>query len=89
VAVVFVPSVRVEAVRATKALRDAVAKPIVLDVMGRGLGAQLKQASAIGASFAVIIGPKEVEEGKLTLREMSTGSQESLSLGEIAERLAR
>jgi len=56
-------------------------------VMGRGLGAQLKQASNIGASFAVIIGPKEVEEGKFTLRDMLTGSQESLALKEIIELL--
>ena len=89
VAVVFVPQVRAEAIRAARALRSSVPQPIVLDVMGRGLGAQLKQASAIGASFAVIVGPKEVEEGRLTLREMSTGSQESLRLGEVAERLAQ
>lgn len=55
--------------------------------MGRGLGAQLKQASSIGASFAVIIGPKEVEEGKATLRDMSTGSQESLGRKEMIELL--
>jgi len=89
VAVVFVPLVRIEAVKAAKELRAGVAVPVVLDVMGRGLGAQLKQASSIGARYAVIIGPKEVEEGKFTLREMSTGSQESLSLMEIIERLAK
>lgn len=89
VAVVFVPLVRAEAVKAAKELRDGVAVPVVLDVMGRGLGAQLKQASSIGASYAVIIGPKEVEEGKFTLREMSTGSQESLGLMEIIERLSK
>jgi len=88
VAVVFVPQVRSEAVRAAKELRDGLDVPVVLDVMGRGLGAQLKQASSIGAGFAVIIGPKEVEEGKLTLRDMLTGSQESLTLKEIAELLA-
>ncbi|MGC9515669.1 histidine--tRNA ligase [Methanocrinis sp.] len=87
VAVVFVPQVRSEAVRAAKELRCGLSVPVVLDVMGRGLGAQLKQASSIGASFAVIIGPKEVEEGKLTLRDMSTGSQESLALKEIIELL--
>ncbi len=87
VAVVFVPQVRSEAVRAAKELRDGLNVPVVLDVMGRGLGAQLKQASSIGAGFAVIIGPKEVEEGKLTLRDMSTGSQESLTLKEITKQL--
>jgi histidyl-tRNA synthetase len=87
VAVVFVPQVRSEAVKAAKELREALSTPVVIDVMGRGLGAQLKQASSIGASFAVIIGPKEVEEGKFTLRDMSTGSQESLGLKEIIELL--
>ncbi len=82
-AVVFVPSVRSEAIMAAKELRRGLAVPVVLDVMGRGLGAQLKQASSIGAGSAVIIGPKEVEEGKFTLRDMSTGSQESLALKEI------
>ncbi len=89
VAVVFVPTVRSQAVRAAKELRCGLCVPVVLDVMGRGLGAQLKQASSVGASFAVIMGPKEVEEGKLTLRDMSTGSQESLALKEIIELLAR
>ena len=87
VAVVFVPQVRSEAVRAARELRESLPMPVVLDVMGRGLGAQLKQASSIGASFAVIIGPKEVEEGKFTLRDMLTGSQESLALKEIIELL--
>jgi len=87
VAVVFVPQVRSEAVKAAKELREALSTPVVIDVMGRGLGAQLKQASSIGASFAVIIGPKEVEEGKFTLRDMSTGSQQSLALKEIIELL--
>jgi len=87
VAVVFVPQVRSEAVKAAKELREALSTPVVIDVMGRGLGAQLKQASSIGTSFAVIIGPKEVEEGKFTLRDMSTGSQESLALKEIIELL--
>ncbi len=87
VAVVFVPQVRTEAVRVAKELRAGLDVPVVIDVMGRGLGAQLKQASSIGAGFAVIIGPKEVEEGKFTLRDMSTGSQESLDLKEIMELL--
>ncbi|HII06239.1 MAG TPA: histidine--tRNA ligase [Methanotrichaceae archaeon] len=87
VAVVFVPQVRSEAVKAAIELRESLPMPVALDVMGRGLGAQLKQASNIGASFAVIIGPKEVEEGKFTLRDMLTGSQESLALKEIIELL--
>ncbi|MGB3943298.1 MAG: histidine--tRNA ligase [Methanothrix sp.] len=87
VAVVFVPQVRGEAVGVAKALRHRLSAPVVLDVMGRGLGPQMKQASSIGAGYAVIVGPKEVEAGKFTLREMATGSQEALSIDEIAEKL--
>ncbi|MDF0590308.1 histidine--tRNA ligase [Candidatus Methanocrinis natronophilus] len=88
VAVVFVPQVRGEAVKVAKILRHRLSAPVVVDVMGRGLGPQLKQASSIGAGYAVIVGPKEVEAGKFTLREMGTGSQEALSIDEIAEKLA-
>ena len=88
VAVVFVPQVRGEAVRVAKILRHRLSAPVVLDVMGRGLGPQLKQASSIGAGYAVILGPREVELERFTLREMATGSQEALSIDEIAEKLA-
>jgi histidyl-tRNA synthetase len=35
----------------------------------------------------VIVGKDELDAGKLTLRDMSGGAQESLSLAEIEERL--
>ena len=89
VAVVFKTQVRFVAVKTAKELREGLTVPVVLDVMGWGLGAQLKQANSIGASFAVIIGPKEVDEEKFTLRNMATGSEERLSLEEIVEELAR
>jgi histidyl-tRNA synthetase len=87
IAVVFVPQVKGEAVRVAKTLRHRLSAPVVLDVMGRGLGPQLKQASSIGAGYVVIVGPREVELEKFTLREMATGSQEALSIDEIAEKL--
>jgi histidyl-tRNA synthetase len=34
------------------------------------------------------VGRNELDSGKLTLRDMLSGGQESLTLGEIAERLA-
>ena len=81
----YTPDVKVEAVKIAKTLRQKV--PIVLDVMGRGLGAQLKAASSAGAQFAIIVGRTELDSGKLTLRYMLSGQQESLTLEEIEETL--
>ena len=86
VVLAFVPSVRAEAIEAAKRLRRSF--PVVLDVMGRSLGAQMKYASAIGARQVVILGPKEVESGELTLRDMESGAQESLRIEAIEERLS-
>ncbi|MCX6669326.1 MAG: histidine--tRNA ligase [Methanothrix sp.] len=81
----YTPDVKVEAVKMAKTLRQKV--PVVLDVMGRGLGAQLKAAASAGAQFAIIVGRTELDSGKLTLRDMLKGSQESLTLEEIEETL--
>ena len=82
----YTPDVKVEAVKIAKELRERM--PIVLDVMGRSLGAQLKAAGGSGATHVIIVGENELKSGKLTLRNMETGMQVSLPLEEIAERLA-
>lgn len=86
VVLAYTPDVKLEAVRIAKDLREKF--PVVLDVMGRGLGAQLKAAGAAGAKHVIIVGENELKSGKYTLRNMETGMQASLALDEIAERLA-
>ncbi len=61
--------------------------PTYLDVMSRSIGAQLSYANTIHASFAVLVGKTEVEDGKVTLRNLASGEQEKLSLDECVERL--
>ncbi len=82
---VYTPDVKVEAARIAVSLRKTV--PTVLDVMGRSLAAQLKAAAGAGAEFVIIVGREELDSGKLTLRDMSGGKQESMTLVEIEERL--
>jgi len=82
---VYTPDVKVEAVKIAKQLRQKV--PIVLDVMGRSLGSQLKAAASANSQFAIIVGRNELDSGKLVLRDMRKGSQESLTLAQIGERL--
>jgi histidyl-tRNA synthetase len=81
----FTPDVKVQAAKIARELRRSM--PLVTDVMGRSLGAQLKAAAGAGAKFVVIVGKDELDAGMLTLRDMSGGAQESLSLAEIEERL--
>jgi histidyl-tRNA synthetase len=81
----FTPDVKVQAAKIARELRKSM--PLVTDVMGRSLGAQLKAAAGAGAKFVVIVGKDELDAGMLTLRDMSGGAQESLSLAEIEERL--
>lgn len=85
VALVYTPDVKTEAVRIAKDLRQAF--PVVIDVMGRGLGAQLKAAAGAGAKHVIIVGRNELDSGKLAFRDMRGGQQESLDLEEIKQRL--
>jgi histidyl-tRNA synthetase len=50
-----------------------------MDLMDRGLGAQLAHASK-SADFAVVIGKREAESGEVTLKNLKTGEQKSLEL---------
>jgi len=81
----FTPDVKVQAAKIAGMLRKSV--PLVMDVMGRSLGAQLKAAAVAGARFVVIVGKDELDAGKLTFRDMAGGGQESLALPEIEVRL--
>jgi histidyl-tRNA synthetase len=85
VALVYTPDVKTEAVRIAKDLRQAF--PVVIDVMGRGLGAQLKAAASAGAKHVIIVGRNELDSGRLAFRNMRGGQQESLDLEEIKQRL--
>jgi len=85
VCLAYTPDVKMQAAKIAAEMREIL--PVVFDVMGRGLGPQLKAAAGAGAEYAVIVGKDELDAGKLTLRDMAGGGQESLSLAEIMERL--
>ena len=59
-----------------------------LDVMARGLRAQMKQADRLGARFVVVLGEDEVRRGAAVIREMATGAQEETALDALPESLA-
>ncbi len=49
-----------------------------VDLLRRGIGKSLKYASAINAQKTIIVGPKELEEKSVTVRDMITGKQEKI-----------
>jgi histidyl-tRNA synthetase len=46
-----------------------------LDLMGRPLGRQLKEAARRGAKRALIVGPRELARGMVVERDLTTGAQ--------------
>ena len=61
--------------------------PAILAPSSRSLRSQLRYASSVGASHAVIIGEDELRRGMLTLRDMAKGEQADVV--HDAEALAR
>ncbi len=53
-----------------------------LDVMNRGIKAQMKYANKIGAKFVLVIGGNELQEGQANLKLMETGEQFPVHLDE-------
>ena len=52
------------------------------DLAGRGLKAQMKYANKLGADFSMVLGSNEIESGKANLKNMETGEQTEISLGD-------
>ena len=54
-----------------------------IDLLGRGMSKSLKYASSINAKKAIIIGPKELEQDSVTIRDMETGKQNLKKIKDI------
>lgn len=52
------------------------------DLMGRGVKAQMKYANKIGAEFVIVIGDNEIESNKANLKDMNSGEESEISLGD-------
>jgi histidyl-tRNA synthetase len=84
---VSTPKTHRDAIKFANDLRKYV--PVHLDLMERNFKAQLSFANTINADYVVIVGEKELEAGKLTLRNMVSGEQELLKLEELIEKVSK
>ncbi len=57
------------------------------DLRGRSMKGMMRHAASLGARTAVILGPREHEAGVATVRDMASGEQREVPLGELAEAL--
>jgi len=60
-----------------------------IDLLGRGVSANLEYANAYGIPYAVFVGPEELAQGKVKLRDMESGKEELLTVEEIISKLGR
>lgn len=81
---------------AAKAKATALAKQLrdegfwaEVDIMGRGLKAQMKYADKLGAIFTLVLGDNELESAMAKLKDMKTGELTEIALNEhFIERFA-
>ena len=68
-----------KAISLAKALRDE-GFWAEIDVVGRGLKAQMKYSDKIGAAYTMVLGDNELESGCAKLKNMKTGEQIEIAL---------
>jgi len=62
--------------------------PTEIELMQRSVSKALSDADRRGAHFAVLIGPEEAKQGKVTLRNMKTREQKKVKLEELIKEIA-
>ncbi len=58
-----------------------------VEVMGRSISRALADADRKGIPYAVIVGPEELGEGKVVLREMKKREQQTVEINKLVERI--
>jgi len=88
VAVVATPETRTAAYAAAAAFRAAGAR-VIMDVMDRSFGVQLSSAMKSGASYAAIIGEKEIAAGTINLKDLTQATQKEMSLVDAVNKVIK
>ena len=77
-----------EALKITQTLRDA-GVPVEFEIMGRKMAKALEDADKRKVDFAVIVGERELKEGKVTLKDLAKREQAEVEIKDLAERIKR
>jgi len=83
-------SVKDESMAKALELSDMLRKaelPVEVAVMGRSISRALADADRRGVAYAVIVGPKELEEKKVVLREMKKSEQRTVLISDLTQEI--
>ena len=61
--------------------------PVEVEVMGRAVSRALADADRRGVAYAVIVGPEELKEEKVVLREMKKREQRTVEISNLTEEI--
>ncbi|MFW6383438.1 MAG: histidine--tRNA ligase [Nanoarchaeota archaeon] len=70
-----------DAIKIANKLREK--NSVLVDLMGRNLGKQLKHANSAGAKKVIFVGEEEMKKGNIKLKDMETGEEKELKLSEL------
>ena len=80
------PALAGHAVSVCDALRKSGIRSL-MDLAGRSMKAQMREANRIGAAYALFIGESEMQNKVYGLKDLGASEQESLSIQEVIEKL--
>jgi len=87
---IVVISVKNESMAKALELSDILRKsglPVEVAVMGRSISRALADADRRGVAYAVIVGPEELKEEKVVLREMKKSKQRTVEISNLTEEI--
>jgi histidyl-tRNA synthetase len=80
--------VRKETIEVLHALRSAGVR-VDRDLKERPLRKQMEYAPSIKARLVVIVGPREIKENKIRLRDMKTGEEKDVQMDSIVNEVRK
>ena len=76
-----------EALKIAQMLREA-GTPVYFEVMGRKMGKALEDADKRKADYAVIVGERELKEGKVVLKDIAKRTQSEVEINALKEKVS-
>ena len=87
---IYIASVNKEIAKYTLELADIIRTedfPCIVDYKFKNLKNQLSKASELGISITLIVGPKEMEQEKVVLRNMANNEQKTINSEDLIEEI--
>jgi len=75
----------IQACRMAHEIRKKCGKTVILETLRRSMKAQMRDANRYGTKLVIILGDEELQKNSVLIKEMSTGSQNEISMDGIIQ----